>query len=460
MVTQLLRFGTSVMLARLLSPRDFGVVAVALVITAFLDQVKDVGTASAIVQRRTVNDGLLSAVFVLNCLLGLLACAFLVLMAGPLASLLGSPGSAPIIRVFGLATLVTSFGNVHMSLLKRAMRFNTIAVLSVTAAVVSTVVSIAVALAGMTYWALVLGPTAAAVVSTALLWRVDAWRPRSRVNLSELRSIWSFGSNVFLTNILYLAWSQIDKVIISRAAGGTALGTYTMAQRFVTTPTSALSSVIGEVTFPAFSRRQDDDEALWNGFRRASAVIALVTFPVLLGAAAVAAPLVRVVLGPQWEPLIPVLWILAPVGALQSITLTCPQLLLAKGRSDWSLRWGIVYLVVLGGCELLFARWGSVGVAAGFGLGIALLTPFTLKIVLSTIGAKVGDFAKQMAPYAVMALVMAAAAFVTTRCVGPTAVVQLACGVTVGVAVYGGLALLLRPPALQDATRALRGGIR
>ena len=398
-LTQVLRLASSIVLARLLTPSDFGVVAVALVVASILDQVKDVGTGSAVIQRHEVDQVLLNSVFFLNAVMGTLACAILVVLAEPLASALGNPTAAPVVRAFGVITLVTSFGHIHQSLLKRSMRFGAVSVIAIISATVSVVVSITAALLGLNYWALVVGSAASALVGTVALWVLDPWRPTAHASMAGLRSIWAFSWNLFLSNILFFTWSQTDKVIVSRFAGASGLGTYTMAQRFVTTPLAALSTVIGEVTFPAFSRRQDDNAALRAGFTRSSSVIALVTFPMMLGAAVIAAPMVDVLLGPKWNALVPVLWVLAPAGAIQSITLNCNQLLLAKGRSDWSFRWGVVFFIVLTSLELVFVRWGAVGVATGYAVGTVALTPFTLLLVFRTVDASLRDYARALLPY-------------------------------------------------------------
>jgi lipopolysaccharide exporter len=462
-LTQSLRLLSSIVLARLLTPVDFGVVAVALIITSLLDQLRDAGTGDAIIQRETVDQPLLNSVFLLNIVMGTFSCGLLVGFAGPLASALGNPSAAPVVQAFGLISLLASFGQIHQSLLRRSMRFGAVAVVNIASAVTSAIVSIAAALVGLTYWSLVLGALSAAIVTTAALWTLDPWRPSRGFSVDSLRSIWGFSWYLFLSNILYFVWSQVDKIIVSRSTGAHALGAYTMSQRFVSAPLTALGTVIGEVTFPAFSRRQNDNAALRSGFTRSSAVIALVTFPLMFGTAVIAQPLVAVLLGPKWLSAIPLVWILAPTGAIQSTTLNCQQLLLAKGRSDWSFRWGLVFLLVLGSLELYFSQWGVVGVAAGFAIGTILLTPFTLIIVFRPVQARLRDYTLALFPYVWMSVLMALVvhgSILLMRRAGAPNIVLLVVGMLVGVVVYAGLLRVIRPPALADAISAMRGGLR
>ena len=304
-VTQGVRFLTNVALARLLSPRDFGMVAIAFVVMMLLDQLRDVGTGSAVIQRQSVDQVLLNTVFLLNIGLGSVLAAVLFFAAGPLAALLGNAGAAPVLQVFAALTVVTALGQLHGALLRREMRFQRVAVMTSVSALTSAVISVCGALLGMNYWALVAGTAAGAVTNTVLAWAFSGWRPTRSWSLASLKSIWRYSWHLFLSNILYFVFTQVDKVIVSTHLGAVPLGGYSLAQRTVSLPIATMGTVVGDVTFPAFSRRQDDPAALRSGFIRSSAVIALVTFPLMFGLAAVARPLVEVVFGHQWASSFP-----------------------------------------------------------------------------------------------------------------------------------------------------------
>ena len=458
-VTQGVRFLTNIVLARLLTPDDFGVVAIALVISLLLDQLQDAGTGAAIIQRRTVDDALLNSVFYLNLALGAVLGVTLFTVAPVLSALMGSEGSTPVMRAFAVVTVITSLGQIHHSLLRRNLRFFEIAVASAVSAVVTATVSIVSALLGQGYWALVYGMAAGAVVGTVLVWVYDRWRPSWQLDLTSLRSIWAYSLHLFLSNVLFFFFTQIDKVIVSHAFGGAGVGLYSMAQRTVSAPVSSMSTVVGEVTFPAFSRRQDDNAALCSGFIRSSRVIALVTWPLMFGVAAVASSLVPVVFGPTWAGLVPLMWILAPMGAVQSVTSPSNQLLLAKGRSDLSFRWALVYSVVIVLFELVGVRWGLTGVAGAYAVAIALLTIPGLLLAFHQIGLSLHDFAASLVPHlgitAVMVLATCGATY-GVRLLHGAAWVELGTGVLVGGATYLGLAVATRLPALTEAVRVVK----
>jgi lipopolysaccharide exporter len=462
-VTQGVRFLTNVVLARLLTPNDFGVVAVALVLTALIDQFKDFGMGAAIIQRPTVDRILLNSVFYLNVAIGIFAAGGMLLFAEPLAEAIGNRSASTVIRAYAGITIVTALGLVHQSVLSRRMQFRKLAWVTAVPAVITASTSLIAAVAGMGYWALVLGAAVGAIAGTVMLWGSDKWRPTREVSFSSLASIWGFSWHAFMSNVLYCVWTQMDKVIVSRGVGPAALGIYTMGQRVVSTPLSAISSVIDRVTFSAFSRRQDENAALRSGFTRSSAVIALITFPVMAGAAALATPMVAVVFGPKWSDLAPVIQVLAPVGAVQSVTFNCGQILLAKGRADWTYRWGILHLIVLLVLEITFVRWGVVGVTLGYATGIVLITPFSLLLAFHFIEMRLRDYFASLFPYIWMTAGMTISVVLISwwcRTVGGSYLAELTGGVTTGIIVYGVLLLLVRPPALVDATKALRGSMR
>jgi PST family polysaccharide transporter len=461
-ISQSTRFLTSIVLARLLTPDDFGVVAVALIIMTVLDRFRDMGTGAAIIQRREVDDGLLNAVFLLNVVMGLAMSGLIFGFAAPLASAMGNPDAAAVIRVFAGIAIITALGQIHQSLLRRRMQFRRIAVITAVAAVVTAAVSVVAALFGLTYWALVLGTGVGTAVSTVMLWVYDPWRPTRHVSWRGLKSIAWYSWHIFLSDLLFLVWNQLDKVIVGRFVGTTGLGLYTMGQRVVTTPLTALSSVIDEVTFPAFSRRQDDDAALRSGFTRTACVVALVIFPLMAGIAVVAEPFVSVVLGDQWAALVPIIWVLAPAGAIQAVTFNSGQLLLAKGRSDWTYRWGILYVAVLGTLELAMSRWGATGVALGYAVGTALLTPFSLMLAFRLVHMRLRTYVVALLPFATMSAAMAGTvavvSWLTSQLSAPD-LLRLFLAVLVGVAVYALQLIVWRPPALKDALAAVRGRV-
>lgn len=457
-LTQATRFLTNIVLARLLAPRDFGLVAIALVVGMFLDHLKDVGTGSALIQRSVISHAIINAVFWLNVAIGVVLATTVYATAGPLADGLGNADAAPILRAFAGVTFVTSLGQVHHALLRRDLQFRRVAFITTSTALVTAVVSIGLALFGLQVWALVIGNVAASVGSTILCWICDRWRPTLRIDLTQLRSIYHYSAHLFLVDLLGFFFVQTDKILVSRFLGATALGVYALAQRVLMYPLTAVSGVVGEVVFPVLAKHQDNDAAIRAAFTRASSAVALAAFPLMLGVAVVAQPFVDVVFGPKWSDLVPLVWILAPVGALQTVTFGAGGLLMAKGRTDLLFRWTVVSSLIIITSYFIGLRWGLVGLCVAYAVAITLLTPFNLLIGFRLIGMRLRTYALALLPMLVSSLVMAAAVFIVGQSLAPVAgeAVRLVVGVVVGIAAYAAMLMVLRPPAVQDVWQVVR----
>ncbi|GAA2743225.1 lipopolysaccharide biosynthesis protein [Terrabacter aerolatus] len=457
--TQGSRLLTNIVLARLLVPDDFGVVAIALVITMLMDQFKDAGTGSALIQQETISDSLTNAVFRLNIAIGLVMTLAVFFLAAPLSSLLGSTSATPFLQAMSSVVIIGSLGHVHNSLLRRELRFGDAAWVTTISALTNAVVAIGAALIGMGAWALVLGAVTSTAAGTVTSWRLSRWRPSRSADYRSLRGIMGYSLNLFGSNLMYFAFTQADKVLISRALGTAPLGAYALAQRTVMNPMQSVGSVVSEVVFPAFSRRQDDNAAVAAGFRRMSRVVALVTFPAMAGMAAVADPLVPVLFGEQWRDLIPLVWVLGPLAAVMSVTSNSSQLLMAKGQTRWILRWGILYGVLVIGAEIVGLRWGVVGVASAYALSTLVLTPFGLALAFHFIDLRLRTFLRDLVVQAALTIAMVGAVVASntlTRGAGWSDIAVLATGMAVGTVTYVGLVALVRPPALPEAIAALK----
>ena len=453
MLGQVARFASNIVLARLLTPSDFGVVAIALVVVLVSTQFQDLGTGSAIIQRPSMRRPLVNAVFHLNLVLGAVLTAGIAVAAYPLARLLRAPDAAPVILVMSTMILITALGQIHHALLRRDLRFRQTAIISSSAALASTALSISLAVSGFGAWSIVFGSLAGAVLDTALAWHFDPWRPQLRAQWRELSSILRFSLHLFLSNLVILVFQQSDKAIVGRSLGTASLGYYSLAQRMVAYPTTAISSVVTEVAFPAFSRRQDDDTSLRSAYVRLTGVLATVTFPLLFGAATVAAPAVDVVFGHRWAAMVPLVQVLAPVAALQTVMTNWSALVIAKGRTDWVFRWNLVATAAMVVAFVVGARWGTEGVAVAYALAALTFMPIGVWLAFRLIELRLSEYMQRLVPVAIATGAMAAASLLAqylAHRAGAGEVVLLCTGVLAGGATYAAVLAWLRPAALDD----------
>lgn len=453
LVVQVTRIGVSVLLARLLAPSDFGLLALALVVTQFLDMFVDLGTGSAIVQRSGLTHRMASSVFFLNVGLGVVLAAGMALAAPLIAALYDVPDATPILRGMSVAVMITALGVVQQGLLRRWMKFGLFGIANAATALVTGMLAIPLALAGFGVWALVIGTVGGIAVRTLLVWWFSRWRPHAVFSIADLRSMASFSGNLSLFNLSSFFIANADKFIIGRFLGAAALGLYSLADRALMYPVRSITIVIQELLFPAFSRVQKNDESIRRGYLRACSGIALVTFPAMFGLMVVAGPFVEIVLGEQWIPAIPLVTVLAPVGAIQSLAYTVGVLYRAKGRTDRLLRWGLVSGLVIVAGYVIGLPWGIDGVAYSYGATMFLLSYPAFVLAFALIDLRFADFARALRPYVAATAIMVAATLairVALELAGASQATVLAVCVASAALTYCMLMYRSRPAALRD----------
>ena len=362
---------TTVILARLLSPVDFGLMGMAIAVIAFLELFGEFGIGAAIIQRPNLSNELLSSAFWFNIGLGVLLALLLVGIAPYLAAFFREERLAAILSVLAIALLASRLGGVQRAMLERQLRFAELATIDISATFCGATVGIVSAYLGQGVWSLVFQTIAIAVTTTGLYWTFSSWRPAITFSRSQLRSIMRFSLNLTGSNILNCCARSADNIIIGRYLGAQDLGYYALAYQIMLYPVQHISRVIGRVMFPVMSQMQDDDERLRRACLWVVPGVAIITLPMMAGLWAIAAPFVDIVFGPDWGPVAVLLLILAPVGAIQSVSVT--GLFQAKGRTDLQFRWAFFASCVAITSFLIGVQWGIYGVAAAYFVTTLLL---------------------------------------------------------------------------------------
>lgn len=397
---------TTIILARLLAPSDFGLVAMAAVVIGFIELFKDLGTATAVIQRKDLSQGLLASVFWLNAGFGLAAALVLYFLAPLLGAFYREPRVIPIMQVLSLSFLLSGLSNLQMSLLERNLDFDKLALIEIGTTLFATLVGITAAFLGHGAWSLVYQMLAGNFLGTLLFWSASRWRPSWQFDWPELRSVMGFSLNLTGASIFNYFARNADKFLIGRFLGSQDLGYYDLAYRLMQVPLQGISAVIGRVMFPLYSRMQDDAGQFGRAYLKVASAIALISFPLMLGLTALTGPFVLTLFGAAWMPVIPLLLILAPLGAVQSIATTVGSIYTAKGRTDWALWWtvGAGLLIVLS--FVLGLPWGIIGVTASYAIMFLLLTYPAFAIPFRLIGLEVRDLGRVLWRPAVCSLVM------------------------------------------------------
>jgi O-antigen/teichoic acid export membrane protein len=369
---QLLQLVTLVVLARLLGPKDFGLMGMAAVFVGFIAVFKDLGVAAAVVQRRELTQSLLSTVYWINVGLGLLAAVSLTLIAPLVADLYHQPRVTGVLRALSIGFALSGLAVLQQTLFERQLRMRRLAVVEVFSAALGSAVAILVAAAGWGVWSLVVLSLVTAATNSLLLWLWSTWRPSLSFSSADLRSLLHFTLNLAGFNVVNYFVRNADNFVVGRYLGSQPLGYYSMAYRILLFPLVNISSVAERVMFPVFSRVQDDLEKLRRGFLLTARAIALVTFPLMCGVFALRRPFVLAVFGEKWLPLIKLVAILAPVGLVQSVITVLGAVYLARGRTDIQFIYGTITGVMAVGAFIVGLHWGVTGVAAAYAIFVAV----------------------------------------------------------------------------------------
>lgn len=457
-VLQVSRIVIGVVLARLLTPHDYGLAAMALVFSSLVLVFSDLALGAALVQRRTLSERDRSTVFWTGLGAGLTFTLLGIGLSWPLALAFGEPDVQPLFAALSLSFLVNSLGTTQKALLTRELNFRSVELRLIGASLGGGLVGILLATEGYGAWAIIGQQLALAGISTVLLWLVSPWRPRLRFSGASLRELGGFSGNVLGTRLFYYLHENAASLLIGRFLGAGAFGLFSVAYTIVLVPFSRIAIPIGEVLFPAFSRIQDEPERVAAIWVRGTRILAALCMPASLGVIVVAPEFVHVLLGDRWEDAVPVIQILAWVGLLQALQSWNGGVLMALDRSRTLFRYTVVFFVVHVIAFVIGLQWGIVGVAACYAVSTTLLEPPYLWLTTRAAGVSVWIFVRGLAGVAqatglmTVALVLARLAL-REQGVGPGA--RLAILVIFGAAVFVA-ACLWRAPELLEEARLLR----
>ncbi len=445
-------------LSRLLSPSDFGLLAMATVVTVFMLMLRDMGTAAAVIQRADLSSGLLDTVFWFNLALGCVLAVLVVAGAPAAAAAFNEPRLSGVLFLLAAGFPLTSSSAVHQALLERQVAFKTLARIELSSALVALCLALAAAWHGLGVYALVLNQIVTALLTTLQLWLASRWRPRFAFSVAEFRSLWGFSGNLFGSQLLNYFARNADSMLIGRFLGAADLGWYSMAYKIMLFPIYNLASVVSRVTFPVLSRRQARLDEVGVLYLRSIAAIVLLTAPLMAGLWVLREPFVEVALGARWLPVADVLAWLAPVGLMQSVWTTVSVVYMTTGRTHVVFRLGVVVMVVMVAAMALGLQWGYLGVAACYAAVNVLLFFPSLWLALQQVKKTLRDLFVAVWRQLTAALVMAGALWALRFLAihHTPAWVQLATLIPVGVVTYGGMAWFLMPELLRGLWGSLR----
>lgn len=387
-----LTIGTTIVLAHLLSPSDYGLQGMVFSLTAICSLFKDAGLNAATIQRENLTHEQISAVFWINLALG----AALMLVVAGVAPLLAAFYREPRVLWITVASATIFLFNAlsvqHSALLNRAMRFTTSAKIDVFSCSAGTVVAIGMALLGCGYWSLIAQNIAIPLVGAAAMWIAMPWLPARPSRSVDVRPLMRFGGTVTLNGVVVYFAYNTEKILLGRFWGADALGIYGRAYQLGNLPLQGLTNAVGSVAFPVLSRMQSDAQLLRRSFLKFHSVVVSLTIPVVITCALFADEIVRVLLGAKWMGAVPVVRLLAPTFFVFAVMNPLSWIVRAKGLVRRSLNIALVLapVVILGIVAGL--RNGPPGVALGYSTAMVLLAVPLIAWAKHGTGITFGDY--------------------------------------------------------------------
>jgi lipopolysaccharide exporter len=405
----IIQFLQLALLARLLEPNDFGLMAMVMVVIGFASAFADMGISNAIIHHQTVSRTQLSSLYWLNIFAGVGACLLVISLSPMIAQFYHEPRLTRLMLWASLIFLITPLGQQFQVLFQKNLRFRVLAGSDVISALMGFAVSVLAAFHGQGILSLIWGQLATAACRSALLMSLgwSTWRPSLYLKLTDLEGFVSFGLfQMGERSINYFAWNM-DKLLIGRLLGATPLGIYSVAYQLMVRPFMVLNPILTRVAFPVFSSIQNDDRRLSRGYIKLSQIIAFSNFPIYFCMFALAQPLIFLLLGSQWQPAIEVFQILVWSGALYSLGNPLGSLLLAKGRADLGFGITLVGLIIFAIAILIGSQWGIIGVTWALLLSNALiLIPIDFWIRWLLLKMRPDDYIIRIAPFVLLSTVL------------------------------------------------------
>lgn len=445
------------MLANLLTPEAFGLVALASVFIAALKLVQEQGMADALVQRENLEPEHLDTAFWISVGLSVSLAAVLTVCSSLIAELVNEPDVAPILAWLSVSLILSGLSSVQRAILTRDLRFASLTLRTLSAVIVGGVVGVVAAIAGFGVWALVAQLILFELVGVIALWTASDWRPSLRFSRAHFRELFSFGSSVLGFKLLRFADRRVDNLMVGSLLGATALGFYVVAYRLLNLIINITTSVIGSVAFPVFSRIQSEPEQVRKAYYKAVRQISVISFPAFIGILVVAPQVTRLIFGSQWDASIPVMQVLAIAGLAQSVLFVNGVVLKSLGRPGWRLVIMAVSVTLLVVAFAVAVQWGIVAVAWALVAVTFGMAPVWLVATNRLVGLSFRRYLAQVGPPFIASLMMAGLLLGLELLVdGWPLLWQVILLVGTGMAAYSALLWLVARPMAEETLSLVR----
>lgn len=355
----------TLLLARFLTPDDYGLIAMMGVFTTVATELMESGFRQALIRKSEAKQVDFNTAFYTNIGLGLLSYLALFLSAPLISTFYEEPRLTLLIRVVGITIVISSLQVVQSATLNRDLKFKAQLQVTIPATIVSGIIAVIMAYTGYGVWALIAQMVSSSILVTIFLWALKLWRPTTEVSWESFREMYGFGSKLFLSNLLDIVFQNIYVIVIAKIFEATVAGQYYFAKKIRDITITQFVKTIQVVTFPALSKLQDDEVALKSGYRKVIKITTYLLFPGMLFLAALSEPFFVLLLNEKWIPAVPYLQLLCIGGLMYPLHSINLNILQVKGRSDLILNLEIFKKIFTAVILYLSIPYGVVGILEG-----------------------------------------------------------------------------------------------
>ena len=404
-------FIVGIILARMLTPKEFGLVGMITIFIAISSSCINSGFGSALIQKQNCTEKDFSTVFYFNLAMGVLFFWILFFSAPAISRFFNEPQLKLMVRVLGIVLIIDALTIIQRTILTKRIDFKLQTKVSIISSLFSGIIGLTMAFNGFGVWSLVAKQISQQAMNSSLLWIWNRWLPLLVFSWDSFRQLFSFGSKLLVSGLIDTIYRNVYYVIIGKYFAAVELGYYTRAEQFQSLPSANLNSIIGRVSYPVLSTIQDDIPRLRETYKKLIKSTMLITFVLMLGMAAVARTMILTLIGEKWEPCIIYLQMLCFVGMLYPLHALNLNMLNVQGRSDLFLRLEIIKKVLAVPIIVIAVFWGIKAMI--FGMMLLSLIAYYLNSYWSgrLIGYSFIEQIKDILPSFMLALIMSSIVF-------------------------------------------------
>lgn len=445
-------FISNIVLARLLSPDDYGCIGLLAIFIVIAEVFVNGGFASALIQKQEPNKEDYSTVFFWNIFISCIFYIILFISAPFIASFYKIPLLASVLRVQGIILFIHAFSIVQLNILRKQLEFKKMSIIQVIAATISVVFAIILAYKSLGVWALVVQQILNALIVAIVLWITSQWKPSLCFSLKSFKELFAYGSFLLLSDLLNSVYDNIQSLIIGRKYSSSDMGFYTQARKLETIPTQSISYVVGLVTFPVYAKLQDQKNQLYVAVKKSLSSMNFLNFPLMILLIVIAKPLFILLFSDKWIDSVPYFQILCLSGLANCLQSVNYQVVCAVGRSKDIFKWNILKRIVGLLFILVGMNWGIHGMLYGMVVGVYFTYAVNALVATSTTGYTLFQQIKDFIPILVIAILAAFITYVVGCFIEWNYIVLLSIQVLVYIFSYLLIAKLTRRQELEEYT--------